>query len=431
MARYKLLAAVAVFTAAAYFAASGNWPWPRLESDVAPPLVVAPEVVRVTHSETADTLASGETLSEIFDRHRVVGIDMNSLAGALDPRRLRAGLVFNFRRPVEDSIPDRITVRTGPGQRVMFSRAATGWSTAVEEIEWRPEVVRVEGDIEASLYLALYGQVPDSILMGQERDRLAWGLAEVYAWQVDFTRDIRVGDRFQVLMERLVSEEGEVRFGRILAADLQVDGRKLTAFRFSPENAERFYDDDGNSLRRAFLRAPVEFRRISSNFSRARFHPVLGRTRKHEGTDYAAATGTSVMAAGEGTVIRAGRAGGYGNLVEIRHKNGITTRYAHLSRILTRKGARVSQGTLIGRVGATGLASGPHLHYEFRVNGVAKDSRRVALGNGAPIARAERAAFDAERARLAALLYGTEAPTAPRQLIAQAPASSQDAAVPN
>ncbi|HEU5051408.1 MAG TPA: M23 family metallopeptidase, partial [Gemmatimonadales bacterium] len=159
-------------------------------------------------------------------------------------------------------------------------------------------------------------------------------------------------------------------------------------------------------------------RRISSNFSRARFHPVLGRTRRHEGTDYAASTGTAVVAAGEGTVIRAGRAGGYGNLVEIRHRNGITTRYAHLSRIVTRKGARVSQGQLIGRVGATGLASGPHLHYEFRVNGVAKDSRRVELGNGAPIERKDRSAFEAERDRLAALLYQSEPAAAP-QLIAQ------------
>ncbi|HEX6645124.1 MAG TPA: peptidoglycan DD-metalloendopeptidase family protein, partial [Gemmatimonadales bacterium] len=358
MARFRLPIAVAVFTVAAYFAATGMWPWRRLDPAASPTLATVVEVARVTHTELADTLHRGETLSELFERQKVAGIDLGALSGALDPRRLRAGMIFNFRRPVEDSVPDRITVRTGPEQRVRFVRAATGWDMDVEPIAWTPEVVRVSGSIDASLYVALDEQVPDSVLTGPERERLAWGLADVYAWQVDFSRDIRTGDRFQVLVERLVSEEGEVRYGRVLAADLNVDGKQLTAFRFTEDGGSRFYDEDGNSLKRAFLRAPVEFRRISSNFSRARFHPVLGRTRKHEGTDYAASTGTPVVAAGEGTVIRAGRAGGYGNLVEIRHRNGITTRYAHLSRIRTRTGARVSQGQLIGLVGATGLASG-------------------------------------------------------------------------
>ena len=418
MARFKLSIAVAVFTVAAYFATTGSWPWPRLDSTTSPTLATVAEVARVTHTELADTLHRGETLSELFERQGVAGIDLGSLTGSLDPRRLRAGMVFNFRRPLEDSVPDRITVRTGPEQRVRFVRAATGWDMDVEPIEWRPEVVRVEGSIDASLYVALDEGVSDSILTGPERERLAWGIADVFAWQVDFSRDIQPGDRFQVLVERLVSDEGEVRYGRVLASDLNVGGKQLTAFRFAGSDASRFYDKDGNSLKRAFLRAPVEFRRISSSFSRARFHPVLGRTRKHEGTDYAAGTGTPVVAAGEGTVVRAGRAGGYGNLVEIRHRNGITTRYAHLSRIRTRTGARVSQGQLVGNVGSTGLASGPHLHYEFRVNGVAKDSRRVELGNGAPVARAERSAFESERERLAALLYQTGIAPQP-QLIAQ------------
>ena len=420
MARFKLPLAVAVFTGAAYFAATGAWPWKRLDPEAAPTLATVVEVARETHTELADTLHRGETLSELFARQRVAGIDLGSLRGALDPRRLRAGMVFNFRRPLEDSVPDRITVRTGPEQRVRFVRAATGWDMDVEPIAWTPEVVRVSGRIDASLYVALDEQVPDSVLTGPERERLAWGIADVFAWQVDFSRDIQPGDQFQVLVERLVSEEGEVRYGRVLASDLSVGGKQLTAFRFAGSEAAGFYDKDGNSLKRAFLRAPVEFRRISSNFSRARFHPVLGRTRKHEGTDYAAGTGTPVVAAGEGTVIRAGRAGGYGNLVEIRHRNGITTRYAHLSRFKSgiRQGRRVSQGEVIGYVGSTGLASGPHLHYEFRVNGVARDSRRVELGNGAPVAKKERAAFEAERERLAALLYRNELAPQP-QLIAQ------------
>lgn len=410
MARIRLPAAVAVFTVAAFFAATGNWPWRRIVT--APDVVAAaPVAPRPTHTEFADTLGRGETISELFARNGVEGIDLATLAGAVDPRRLRAGLVFTVRRPLADSTPDRIVVRTDPERRVRFTRASTGWDTMVETIAWTPEVVQVEGSIEASLYEALDRGIADSVLTGPERERLAWGIADVFAWQVDFSRDIQPGDRFQVLLERLVSAEGEVRYGRILAADVETDRRHLTAFRFAESDGAGFFDHDGHSLRRAFLRAPVEFRRISSNFSRARFHPVLGRTRRHEGTDYAASTGTRVMAAGEGVVIRTGRAGGYGNMVEIRHRNGITTRYAHLSRILTRRGARVSQGERIGLVGSTGLASGPHLHYEFRVNGVARDSRRVDLGNGAPVGTKSRPAFEVERDRLAAQLYRREPPS--------------------
>ena len=414
MARLKLPAALAVFAAAAIFAASGNWPWPRLHLESPAPLAVVAGAPVVTHTEIHDTLARGETLSEVFERNGVEGVDLSALARAIDPRRLRPGLVFKVRRPTSDSLPDLISVRTGPERRVLFTRAAAGWNTDVETITWTPEIVRVAGRIDESLYEALDRDVPDSILPGPERDRLAWELADVvFAWQIDFSRDIQRGDEFQVVVERLVSEEGEIRFGRILASDLELERKHLTAFRYGGDGSPRFFDREGNSLKRAFLRAPVQFRRISSNFSRARFHPVLGRTRRHEGTDYAAATGTPVMAAGDGTVLRAGRAGGYGNLVEIRHRNGITTRYGHLSRILTRRGAHVSQGQLIGRVGATGLASGPHLHYEYRVGGVAKDSRRVVLGTGAPLERRERSAFEAERDRLSAILYQTPPTTAP------------------
>jgi murein DD-endopeptidase MepM/ murein hydrolase activator NlpD len=248
--------------------------------------------------------------------------------------------------------------------------------------------------------------VPDTLFDRANRVRLAWDLADVYAWSVDFNRDIQPGDRFTVLAERLVSEEGEVRLGRILASHLLVSGNPLPAFRFERGTTRGFFDEDGNSLRRAFLRAPVEFRRISSSFSRSRRHPVLGVWRRHEGTDYAASRGTPVMAAGDGTVLRAHWAGGYGNLVELRHRNGITTRYGHLQRIGrgVRVGVRVSQGDVIGYVGATGLATASHLHYEFRVNGVAVDSRRVDLGNGEPIHRALLEEFQLERARLAGLL---------------------------
>jgi murein DD-endopeptidase MepM/ murein hydrolase activator NlpD len=372
---------------------------------VAQPIIVVGDY----STEVLDTLRRGETLSELLARQGVVDFDVSHLGvAALDPRRLRAGLVFSFRRAAAESLPDRISVRASPEQRVVFRRAMTGWESAVDSIQWRSEPFRIEGDIDNSLYEAIDAQVSDDQLDAAQRQRLAWDLADIYAWQVDFTRDIQGGDKFRVVFDRLISEDGEVRFGRVVASDLTMSGKSLTAFRFQGGGRSMFYDEDGKSLRRAFLRAPVQFRRISSSFARARRHPVLGITRRHQGTDYAASPGTPVMAAGDGVVLRAGRAGGYGNLIELRHRNGITTRYGHLRGFArgVRGGARVAQGQTIGYVGSTGLASGPHLHYEFRVNGVAKDSRRVALGNGAPLPEAERQAFERERDRLKALLDG-------------------------
>ena len=409
MRALRLVGVVAVFGAAAVVALNGRRAPEKPEAFTPAPVVARP----ILYSETLDTLRRGETISELFARQGVSDLDVTALRSeaSLDPRRLRSGLVFSFRKTDRDTVPTRISVRTSPEQRISFRRVSDGWDAVVEPIAWRPEEVRIEGSIDNSLYEALDAQVADAVLDGAERVRLAWDIADVYAWQIDFTRDVQSGDRFQVLFERLVSDEGEIRFGRVLASELTMSGKGITAFRFERNGGSAFYDAGGNSLRRAFLRAPVQFRRISSSFARTRRHPVLGITRRHEGTDYAAAPGTPVMAAGDGVVLRAGRAGGYGNLIELRHRNGITTRYGHLRGFARgiRAGARVGQGQTIGYVGSTGLASGPHLHYEFRVNGQARDSRRVELGNGIPIGRKEREEFERQRNRLLALLHPGQA----------------------
>jgi murein DD-endopeptidase MepM/ murein hydrolase activator NlpD len=379
----------------------------------------------IPFTEIVDTLRRGETLSDLFTRNKVM-IDFGRLDPtlALNPRRVRAGLVFSFRQDLGDTAPSRIVVRPTPDQRVMFSRIADGWNAVAQPIRWQSQEARIEGVIDNSLYEALDAGVADEQLDSGNRRRLAWDLADVYAWEVDFTRDIRPGDRFQVVFERLLSEDGEVRLGRVLASDLIISGKSLTAFRFGGGTGRTalYYDEDGNSLRRAFLRAPVEFRRISSNFAGRRFHPVLGLRRRHEGTDYSARPGTPVMAAGDGVVLRAGRAGGYGNLIELRHLNGITTRYGHLRSFARniRRGVRVEQGQVIGYVGSTGLATGPHLHYEFRMNGVAKDSRRVKLGSGSPVATQDRGAFEHERDRLLGLLRRPDSLGEPSTIARQA-----------
>ncbi len=403
MRALRSLSALLVLAAAAGFAAQGSWPWRRLQ-------VATPIVVSNAFAETMDTLRAGETVADVFARQRVLGLSLTDFHTqlAIDPRKIRSGLVFTFRRALTDSAPSRIVVRASPDRRLWLQRDLHGWDAQTEAIQWKPEVIRVEGDINESVYQALDADVPDTVLNAEERTRLAWDLADVYAWQVDFTRDIQPGDHYQILLERRVSEEGDVRFGRILASDLRVSGKSLSAFRFEDEaGRSAFYAAEGLSLRRAFLRAPVQFRRVSSTFSRARLHPVLGITRRHEGTDYAADAGTPVMAAGDGIVARAGWAGGYGNMVELRHRNGIVTRYAHLRRFApgVRPGAQVEQGQTIAYVGSTGLATGPHLHYEFRVNDVARDARRVDLAGGYPISSASAAAFQKERERLEALLY--------------------------
>jgi murein DD-endopeptidase MepM/ murein hydrolase activator NlpD len=400
---FRVLLPALVLVAAGSFALKNEWPYQRLH-------VATPIVVSRAFTESSDTLKYGETLSDLFSRNGVSDLAVSALTenGTLDPRRLRPGLIFDFRQDMADSTPSQIVFRNGPENRISLDRQGDQWDAATHPIVWRREPVRLEGDIEHSLYVALDEQIPDSSLNPGERVRLAWDLADAYMWQVDFTRDIREGDAYQVLIERLVSEEGEIRFGRILAADLRIAGKALPAYRFKDsKGVESFYDEAGNSLKRAFLRAPLQFRRISSSFSRSRFHPVLNRYRSHQGTDYSADPGTPVMAAGNGTVLRAGRSGGYGNLVELNHANGITTRYGHLRGFAKgiRAGTRVTQGQVIGYVGSTGLATGPHLHYEFRVNGVARDSRRIDVAEGEPVPAAERAAFERERDSLAGRLY--------------------------
>jgi murein DD-endopeptidase MepM/ murein hydrolase activator NlpD len=402
MRRRYLAAAVIVLA----FALGGRQFWFRHDpSPNTPASVRGADSIR--HAiESPDTLRRGETLAHLFARNGLTGVEVRHLASMLDLRRLKAGLVFHVRRQHADSAPDQISVRTGPEQRLKLTRLSAQWLATAEPIRWYVDTVRYAGAIESSLYEALDRAVPWSSLGTGERTKLAWEMADVFAWQLDFSRDLQPGDAFQVVLERLTSEEGETRMGNVLAADLEVNGKPVTAFRYTENGKPGFFDAAGRSLRRAFLRAPVEFRRISSRFNRARRHPVLGYARRHEGTDYAADPGTPVMSAGDGMVESAGWSGGYGNLVVVRHRNGITTRYGHLRgfAIGVRSGARVSQGHVIGYVGSTGLSTGPHLHYEFRVNGAARDPSRIDLGNGEPIASSLKSAFDADRLLLTSLL---------------------------
>jgi hypothetical protein len=297
MPRLKLPLAVLVFGAAAYFYASGTWPWHRLSFDAAPKLAMVAPVLAPAATESLDTLHQGETVSALFARHGVDGIDLPTLSRklAFDPRRLRAGLVFSFRHAAPDSEPETITVRTSPEQRLLFTRAASGWDAQAEAIQWRPEIVRVEGNIDNSLYEALDDQVPDSILAGSERTGLAWALADVYDWQVDFTRDIQPGDHFQVVLERLVSAEGDVRFGRILASDLSVGGRPAHRLPLRPRlhvlRRQGKFAEAGLPPRAA--RVPPHLLHVHQRPvpPRPRHHPEARRHRLRRGAGHAGACG--------------------------------------------------------------------------------------------------------------------------------------------
>jgi len=377
--------------------------WRRLP--VAPPVVVT-----TAYTTFADTLGWRETLSDVLARAGVRGrtyARFLEAAAHLESRRLKPGLVFAFRRVHGDSVADRVTVRLSSSLRLHYARTDAGWSETVEPIAWTVERIRVTGTIATSLYDALDKAVPDSVLPAGERQALAWGIADVYDWEVDFTRDIRAGDGFAVLLERLQSPEGERRYGRVLAARVDVSRTPSYAFYFEPDASTKggFYDDQGRSLKRAFLRAPLQFRRISSRFGN-RYHPILHRYRNHDGIDFAAPYGTPVRATADGQVTHLGRDGGYGNLIELRHANGIRTRYGHLSAYAAglHVGSRVTQGETIGYVGSTGLSTGPHLHYEFLVNGRPTNPQRKDAGQGQPVPTAARAAFDTARSALLAAL---------------------------
>jgi murein DD-endopeptidase MepM/ murein hydrolase activator NlpD len=245
-------------------------------------------------------------------------------------------------------------------------------------------------------------------------DLVALKLADVFAWDIDFVLDIREGDRFTAVYERIYQDGKFLRDGEVLAAEFVNDGKVYRAVRFvDPAGKVGYYSPDGRPMRKAFLRAPVEFTRVSSVFNPHRLHPILNLIRGHMGTDYAAPIGTPVHAAGDGRVAFEGVRGGYGNAIMLSHSNEVSTLYGHLSRFArdVHVGAHVQQGQIIGYVGMTGLATGPHLHYEYLVNGVHKDPQTVKLAGAGPLSADSMGRF---RAATAALIADLDAPgTAP------------------
>jgi murein DD-endopeptidase MepM/ murein hydrolase activator NlpD len=278
------------------------------------------------------------------------------------------------------------------------------------------DTLAISGVIQSSLYNAL-NESGVGVLPPSARHKLAWSLADIFEYKVDMSRDLRQGDKFHLLVERLQKPNGAIIVNKVLGARLALRGGasplEAIAFDSRGSTTAQYYDASGMSLRAAFLRAPVAFRRITSIFGK-RKHPIFGQWRNHTGTDYAAPTGTPIRAIGDGVVVFAGRRGGYGNVVDIRHRNGMVSRYGHMRNFAPglRSGARVIMGSTIGYVGSTGWATGPHLHFEIRVAGIARDPRLALQSKGGePIPSGERSLFQKMRNQTLASLSQAQTAT--------------------
>ena len=280
-----------------------------------------------------------------------------------------------------------------------FEREGDGFRVIEEPTKVSRLVLLKSGEIRSSLFAAAdEAGLPDAVTMQ---------IADIFSGDIDFHRDLRKGDRFAVVYEALYHNGRPLKTGRVLAAEFVNNKRPFRAVWFDDAEAGRggYYAPDGKNLRKAFLRSPLEFSRVTSGFA-MRFHPLLQEWRAHKGVDYGAPTGTRVRATADGVVEFAGRQGGYGNVVIVRHHGAITTVYAHLNGFAgdARKGARVAQGDTIGFVGATGWATGPHLHYEFRVNSEHRNPLTVAMPAAEPVPAERMAAFLASSKPLAGKL---------------------------
>ncbi len=361
---------------------------------------------RLRHQVSSVEVKPGDNLSVIFKRQHIPASELQRLLDS-EPlgKRLKSifpGHSLTFTRTVDGTLV-KLDYTPGPLETLEFERVGDDYVS--REMVQQPTRRREykHGVIDHSLFVASQrAGLPDSLTMQ---------LAQIFQWDVDFVLDIREGDEFHVVYEELYVGDEFIGYGKILAAEFINQGQSYQAIRYTDsEGNSDYYTPDGQSMRKAFLRAPVEFSRISSNFNLHRIHPLFKRNVPHRGIDYAAPTGTPILAAGDGRVVTATRTAPNGNYVIIQHGEQFTTKYLHMSKFGRgiKAGVRVRQGQVIGYVGSTGWATGPHLHYEFLVNGVHKNPRTVELPDADPIPAAEKARFEQRAGPLLTLLKDYE-----------------------
>ena len=341
--------------------------------------------------ETLITVSSGDTLSSVFAKAALPADTLHTLLAsnkeAKQLTRIKPGQVIQITRNAQGEL-ESMSSRLNRLESVHVTRTAKGFSVKRELLKPAIRQTYARGTIDSSLFVATKrAGLPH---------KLALDLANIFGYDIDFALDIREGDEFEVVYEEKVVDGKTVGSGNILAARFTNRGKAYTAVRHTDRQGNStYYRADGSSMRKAFIRTPVDFARISSRFTNARRHPVLNKIRAHKGVDYAARPGTPIKATGDGKIVLAGRKGGYGNTVVIQHGQRYRTLYAHMKGFAKgiRNGSHVTQGQIIGYVGTTGLSTGPHLHYEFQVNGTHVDPLSQKLPMADPIAGAERKRF--------------------------------------
>lgn len=339
-------------------------------------------VIKAEPHEVIGKIENGDNLHQLFSKHNLSADDLPLIQNASEKIYRVQNLVVD--RPYKFvldsnnqiisffySINDDYTLRV--------NRTESGFISEKVQRIYEKRILSLGGIISGNLI--------SSMGEGNAKQSLALSLADIFAWDIDFTTDLRNGDAFKIIVEELYEGNEFKKYGKILAAEFINDGSDYKAYWFELEEGGGYYDTDGKSLRRAFLKAPLSFRRISSKFTNRRFHPILKIYRPHHGVDYEAPRGVPVSATGNGVIVGAGIEGGYGNLVIIKHPNGYKTYYGHLSRYAkgVSKGVKVSQGQIVGYVGSTGLATSPHLHYEMRLNDKFVNPLKLKVPYGKPI----------------------------------------------
>ncbi len=372
----------------------------RLDSDeqagaTESPALPGPEPLSIT-------VRRGDSMSHIFERAGIGPGLLHQLAyesaHGKHFRKILPGKTFLFHFDENNSVT-RIIYEVSPLEYYEAIAGARGFTTSHHLRT--PDIYTTlrHGEIHSSFYL-------DGLRAGLN-DNQIMELASIFGWDIDFALEIRAGDQFSVLYEEKFLGGEYLGTGRILAAEFINRGKSIRALRYEDQSGKAsYYTPEGLSMRKVFLRTPLDVFRISSHFNLKRKHPILNTIRAHKGTDYAAPRGTPIKAAGDGKVVFAGRNGGYGNMVKISHGQTYETRYGHLRGFATgiRAGKRVRQGQIIGYVGSTGLATGPHLHYEFYVNGSVRNPVTVKLPNGKPISASELPLFKASTAPMLTML---------------------------
>ena len=351
----------------------------------APMAAVTPPAEAAPAGDTVDLVVQRrDTLERIFRRLKLSLDDLSTMLGLPEVRkalsRLRPGDTVTVVHA--DGAVQTLKRRISETEVLAVARSDDGFAAEVIATPIDVRRAHASGVIDSSLFVAARAA-------GVGAETVMQLANDIFGWQIDFALDIRAGDRFNIVYEQKYRDGNHIGDGRILAAEFINDGKTHRAIYYaSPDGrVNGYFTPNGRSMHQRFLRAPLDFTRVSSNFNPARRHPILNTIRAHQGVDYAAASGTVIKAAGDGRVAFAGVKGGYGRVVTLEHGGGVSTLYAHMSGFARglRPGQRVQQGQTIGFVGSSGAATGPHLHYEYRVNGVHKNPRTVRLPDAAPI----------------------------------------------